>query len=204
LLAQLVVAQKALSDEKSAQSNVAKALAKEKVAHLAAKQALKDADKAKNKLAHALETTQDAYTITQDKLASKSKELDDVLIQQQKANTLQERTEEKLVDVKNKLVATVGEKKDQGLFLESAWQALSKHEDSSVLMISTAIVNAMALLKSNLLDLDMELMCKDFTVDEAECEVLTNGAYDVAHEFASSYDLSSLAEFEDNDSPRNM
>jgi hypothetical protein len=62
----------------------------------------------------------------------------------------------------------------------------------------------MALLKSHLPDLDVELLCKDFTVDEAEREVLTNGAYDAAHEFTSSYDFSSLAESEDNDSPRNM
>jgi hypothetical protein len=86
---------------------------------------------------------------------------------------------------------------------EMTWQALSKHEDSSVLMISTAVANAMALLKSHLPDLDVELMRKDFAVNEAECEALTNDAYDGAHEFASSYDFSSLAESEDNDSPRN-
>jgi hypothetical protein len=50
----------------------------------------------------------------------------------------------------------------------------------------------------------VELLCKDFTVDEAEREALTNGAYDVAHEFTSSYDFSSLAEYEYNDSPQNM
>jgi hypothetical protein len=84
-----------------------------------------------------------------------------------------------------------------------ARQALSKREDSSVMMISMTVANAMALLKSHLPDLDVELLRKDFTVDEAECEALTNGAYDAAHEFASSYDFSSLAESEDNDSPRN-
>jgi hypothetical protein len=50
----------------------------------------------------------------------------------------------------------------------------------------------------------VERLCKDFAVDEAEREPLTSGAYDVAHEFTSSYDFSSLAESEDNDSPRNM
>jgi hypothetical protein len=85
-----------------------------------------------------------------------------------------------------------------------AQQALSKREDSSVLMISTVVANAMALLKSHLPDLDIALLCKDFTVEKAEREALTNGAYDAAHEFASSYDFSSLAESEDNDSPRNM
>jgi hypothetical protein len=71
-------------------------------------------------------------------------------------------------------------------------------------MISMAVVNAMALLKSHLPDLDVELLCKDFAVDEAEREALTNGAYDAAHEFASSYDFSSLAESDNNDSPRNV
>jgi hypothetical protein len=53
-------------------------------------------------------------------------------------------------------------------------------------MISMAVANAMALLKIHLSDLDVELLCKDFTVDEAEREALTSGAYDDAHEFASS------------------
>jgi hypothetical protein len=71
-------------------------------------------------------------------------------------------------------------------------------------MISTVVANAMALLKSHLPDLGVELLRKDFTVEEAEREALTSGTYDDVHEFASSYDFSSLAEFEDNDSPRNM
>jgi hypothetical protein len=85
-----------------------------------------------------------------------------------------------------------------------ARQALSKHEDSSILMISTVVANAMALMKSHLPDLVVELLRKDFAVDEADREAMTSGAYDAAHEFASSYDFSSLAESEDNDSPRNM
>jgi hypothetical protein len=91
-----------------------------------------------------------------------------------------------------------------GLLLEMARQALSKREDSSILMILMAVANAMMLLKSHLPNLDVALLCKDFVVDEADREVLTSGAYDAAHEFTSSYDFSSLAESEDNDSPRNM
>jgi hypothetical protein len=53
-------------------------------------------------------------------------------------------------------------------------------------------------------DLDVELLRKDFAVNEAQREALTNGAYDAAHEFASSYDFSSLAESKDNDSHRNV
>jgi hypothetical protein len=81
---------------------------------------------------------------------------------------------------------------------------LSKHKDSSIMMISMAVANVMALLKSHLPDLDVELLRKDFTVDETKREALTNGAYDAAHEFTSSYDFSSLAESKDIDSPQNM
>jgi hypothetical protein len=137
-------------------------------------------------------------------LASKSKELDGMVIQEQKANTLQERAEKKLADAEKKQAVADEEKKNQGLLLQSARQALSKCEDSSNLMISMAVANTMALLKSHLPDLDVELLRKDFAVDEAEREALTNGAYDAAHEFASSYDFFSLAESEDNDSLRNV
>jgi hypothetical protein len=135
-----------------------------------------------------MKTTRTANTVTRYNLASKSKDLDDA----------------KLADAKKRLTVGEGKKKDQGLLLDMARQALSKREDSSVLMISTTVANAMALLKSHLLDLDVEFLCKDFVVDEAEHEALTSGAYDAAHEFASSYDFSSLAESEDNDNPRNM
>jgi chromosome segregation ATPase len=204
LSAQLAAAQKALSNEKSARSDATKALAEEKVACLAAEQALQDTDKAKTTLAKALETTQAAYTATRDKLASKSKEMDDLVIREQKANTLWERAEKKLTDAKKKLAVAEEDKKNQGLLLESAQQTLSKHEDSSTQMILMAVANAMALLKSHLPNLDVELLRKDFTVDEAQHEALTNGAYDATHEFASSYDFSSLAKFKDNDSPRNV
>jgi hypothetical protein len=81
---------------------------------------------------------------------------------------LREQAEAKLADTEKTLTAAEGEKKDQGLLLEMARQALSKREDSSVLMISTAVANAMALLKSHLPDLDVEFLCKDFAVDETE------------------------------------
>jgi hypothetical protein len=192
-----VAAQQALSEEKTARYVTVKALAE-------AQQALKDSDAEKAKLSQVLNTTQAAYTITRDNLASKSKDLDDAMIRVQEANKLQEQAEAKLEDAEKRLVVGEGEKKDQGLLLEMAWQVLSKREDSSILMISMVVANAMALLKSHLPDLDVELLHKDFAVDEAEREALTSGTYDAAYEFASSYDLSSLAESENNDSPRNM
>jgi hypothetical protein len=144
------------------------------------------------------------YTATRDNLASKSKDLYDTMIREQEANKLREQAEARLADAEKRLTVAEGEKKDQGLLLETAQQALFKREDYSVLMILTVVANAMALLKSHLPNLDVELLLKDFTVDEVECEALTNGAYDATHEFASSYDFSSLPESEDNDSPRNM
>jgi hypothetical protein len=90
-----------------------------------AQQTLKDSDVKKAKLSQALKTTQAAYTITRDNLASKSKELDDVVIQEQEANTLREQAEVKLADLEKKIEAVEGEKKDQGLLLETARQALS-------------------------------------------------------------------------------
>jgi hypothetical protein len=111
------------------------------------------------------------------------------VIREQEANTLWEQAEAKLADTEMRLVAAEGVKKDQGVLLEMAWETLSKREDSSILIILTVVANAMALLKSHLPDHDVELLCKDFVVDEAEREVLTNVAYDAAHEFALSYDF---------------
>jgi hypothetical protein len=125
-------------------------------------------------------------------------------IREQKADTLRAQAKKKLADAEKKLAATEEEKKSQGLLLELSQHALSKREDTSTQMISLTVANAMALLKSHLPDLGVELLCKDFVVYEVECEALINSAYDAAHEFASSYDFSSLAESEDNDSPRNV
>jgi predicted nuclease with TOPRIM domain len=132
-----------------------------------AQQTLKDSDAEKAKLSQALKTTQATYTVTRDNLASKSKELDDMVIREQEANTLREQADAKLADLEKKIKVVQGEKKDQGLLLEMARQALSKREDSSILMILMAVANAMMLLKSHLPNLDVELLRKDFAIDEA-------------------------------------
>jgi hypothetical protein len=90
-----------------------------------------------------------------------------MVIREQEANTLREQADAKLADLEKKIKVVQGEKKDQGLLLEMAWQALSKSEDSSILMILMAVANAMMLLKSHLPNLDVELLRKDFAVDEA-------------------------------------
>jgi uncharacterized tellurite resistance protein B-like protein len=50
----------------------------------------------------------------------------------------------------------------------------------------------------------MEILHKDFTIDDAERKALANSAYDTAHEFVSLYDFSSLAESDDNNSPETL
>jgi hypothetical protein len=125
--AQLSAAQEALSKEQSARSATAQALAEEKGARLTTEQTLKACDEAKAKLSQALKTAKVAYSATRFKLVSKSKELDDAVIrEEEEANTLQEQAEAKVVDVEKRLAAAEGKKKDQGLLLEMARQALSK------------------------------------------------------------------------------
>jgi hypothetical protein len=55
------------------------------------------------------------------------------------------------------------------------------------MVISLAVTNAAVLY--HLPDLHMEILCKAFTIDDAEREALGNNAYDVAHEFVSLYDF---------------
>jgi hypothetical protein len=79
------------------------------------------------------------YTITRDNLASRSKEPNDAVVWEQEANTLREKAEVELADTKKRLAAAEGKKKEQGLLLETVQQTLSNREDSSVMMISTAV-----------------------------------------------------------------
>jgi hypothetical protein len=70
------------------------------------------------------------------------------------------------------------------------------------MMISSMVAHAAALFKNYLSDLNMELLRQDFTVDDAEHETLVFNTFDAAQDFVSSYDFSSLVEFDDNDSPK--
>jgi hypothetical protein len=69
-------------------------------------------------------------------------------------------------------------------------------------MISSAVAHAATLFKNHLPNLNMELLCQDFTVDDAEHETLVSNAFDAAQDFISSYDFTSLVESDDNDSPK--
>jgi hypothetical protein len=68
------------------------------------------------------------------------------------------------------------------------------------MMISSAVAHATTLFKNHLSDLNMELLPQNFTVDNAERETLVSSAFDAAQDFISSYDFTSLAESDDNDS----
>jgi hypothetical protein len=72
------------------------------------------------------------------------------------------------------------------------------------MMIFSAVAHAATLFKNHLPDLNMELLCQDFTVDDAERETLASSAFDAAQEFVSSYDFTSLEESDDNDSPKSL
>jgi chromosome segregation ATPase len=67
-------------------------------------------------------------------------------------------TQNKL-DRKSKALKTVeADLKAKGLLLESAQQALAKHEGSANMMISSAVAHTTALFKNHLSDLNVEIL----------------------------------------------
>jgi hypothetical protein len=66
------------------------------------------------------------------------------------------------------------------------------------------VANAVALFENHLLDLDVKILRKDFTIDDTEREALANNTYHVLHDFVSLYDFSSLTESDDNNSPETL
>jgi hypothetical protein len=107
-----------------------------------------------------------------------------------------------LKNAESRLEATEEDLKNQKELLESARKTLSKREDSFNMMISSAVAHAAALFKNHLPDMNIELLRQDFTMNDAERETLVSSAFDAAQDFVSSYDFTSLAESDDNDSPK--
>jgi hypothetical protein len=70
------------------------------------------------------------------------------------------------------------------------------------MMISSVVAHTTTLFKNHLPDLNMELLRQEFNVDDAECETLVSSTFDAAQDFISSYDFTSLAESDDNNSPK--
>jgi hypothetical protein len=62
------------------------------------------------------------------------------------------------------------------------------------------MANAMTLVKNHIPDFDVEILRKDFTVDDTEQASLVHSAYDTARHFVSLYDFSALPESDDNNS----
>jgi hypothetical protein len=70
------------------------------------------------------------------------------------------------------------------------------------MMISSTVAHVATLFKNHLPDLNKELLRQDFTVDDVEHETLVSSTFDAAQDFVSSYNFVSLAESNDNDSPK--
>jgi hypothetical protein len=133
-------------------------------------------------LTQKLESTKASLTATHDKLTSKSATLNVTVIQEQQAKIQMKTAEEKLKAAEEKL-------KTQEQSPDLARQTISKWELSSSTVISSAVANDVALFKNHLPDLDVEILHKDFTIDDVEREALANSAYDAAHDFVSLYDF---------------
>jgi DNA repair exonuclease SbcCD ATPase subunit len=142
-----------------------------------------------------LETAHTSLAATRDKLNSKLKALDFPVILVDEA-VLQ------LKNAESRLEAAEEDLKNQMQLLKSARKTSSKRENSFNMMISSMVAHAAALFKNHLPDLNVELLRQDFTVDDAEHETLVSSAFDAAQDFVSSYDLISLTESDDNDSPK--
>jgi hypothetical protein len=71
-------------------------------------------------------------------------------------------------------------------------------------VISSTVAHDASLFKNYLLDLDVEILRKDFIVDEAAREILVASAYNAAQDFVSSYYITSITESKDNGSPRDL
>jgi uncharacterized membrane protein len=142
-----------------------------------------------------LETAHTSLAIARDKLNSKSMALDFQVIRADEA-VLQ------LKNAENQLEAAEEDLKNQKQLLESTRKTASMHEDSFNMMISLTVAHVAALFKNHLPDLNMELLRQDFTVDDAEHETIVSSAFDATQDFVSSYDITNIAESDDNDSPK--
>jgi chromosome segregation ATPase len=191
----LKAAQKALSDEKSARLGVENSLAEVNAARQATEQSLQQSKDANATLSLELENTQTSLAATHDKLDSKSKTLDFQVIHADEAMLWLKNAESQLKAAEEDLM-------NQRQLLESAQKTLSKRKSSFNMMISSPVAHVSMLFKNHLPGLNMELLRQDFTMDDAERETLVSSAFDAAQNFVSSYDFTSLAESDDNDSPK--
>jgi DNA repair exonuclease SbcCD ATPase subunit len=189
----LKAAQKTLSDEKSVRLRVENSLAEERDARQATEQSFQQSNDANATLVLELETAHTSLAATRDKLNSKSKVLDFQVIRADEVVL-------RLKNIESRLEAAEEDLKNQKQLLESAQKTSFKYKDSFNMMISSAVAHATTLFKNHLPDMNMELLRLDFTMDDAEHETLVSSAFDAAQDFVSSYDFTSVAESDDNDS----
>jgi hypothetical protein len=146
-------------------------------------------------LALELENARTSLAATHDKLDSKSKDLNFQVIHADEVML-------RLKNAKSWLKAAEEDLRNQRQLLELAQKTSSKHESFIKMMISLAVAHAAALFKNYLPGLNMELLRQDFTMDDVEHDTLVSSAFDATQDFVSSYDSASLAESDDNDSPK--
>jgi hypothetical protein len=108
----------------------------------------------------------------------------------------------RLKNTESRLKVVEEDLRNQRQLLESAQKTSSKRESSFNMMISSTVAHTAALFKNHLPGLNMEFLRQDFTVDDIERETLVSSVFDAAQDFVSSYDSASLAESDDNDSPK--
>jgi chromosome segregation ATPase len=191
----LKAAQKALSDEKSVRLGVENSLTEEKASRQAAEQSLQQSKDTNATLALELENVQTSLAATHDKLDSKSKVLHLKVICADEAML-------RLKNAESRLKAAEEDLKNQRHLLKSTQKTSSKCESFFNMMISSLMAHVATLFKNHLPGLSMEFLRKDFTVNGVEHETLVSNAFDAAQDFVFSYDSASLAESDDNDSPK--
>jgi hypothetical protein len=167
-------------------------LAEEKATRQATEQSHQLSQDANTTLAPELENAQTSHVATRDKLDSKSKVLNFQVIHADEAML-------RLKNAKSRLKGAEEDLRNQRQLLESAQKISYKHESSFNMMIFSVVSYAVALFKNHLPDLNIELLHRDFTVDDAEHKTLVSSAFDAAQDFVSSYDFASLAESDDSD-----
>jgi hypothetical protein len=63
------------------------------------------------------------------------------------------------------------------------------------------VAHAVALVKNHMPDFDVEILQKDFSINDVERDALVDSVYDTVHYFVFQYEYSVLTESDDNGSP---
>jgi hypothetical protein len=68
-------------------------------------------------------------------------------------------------------------------------------------VISSTVAHVVELVKNHMTEFDAEILHRNFTINDAEREVLVNSVYDTTQHFISLYGFSALAKLDGNNSP---